>query len=55
MTFGSNAYGQLGVGDFRERKGVNLIGGVLAGKVLQRVSCGDGYTVVSTTENQVDT
>lgn len=53
ITFGCNTFGQLGVGDFKERKGVNLIAGVLAGKVIQKVSCGDGYTVVSTSENQV--
>ena len=53
ITFGSNSYGQLGVGDFKEHKGLNLVGGILAGKVIQRVSCGEGYTVVSTSENQV--
>ncbi len=53
ITFGSNEYGQLGVGDLRERKGINPIAGVLAGKVIHRVSCGEGYTVVATSENQV--
>lgn len=53
ITFGCNTYGQLGIGDFKEHKGINLVGGVLAGKIIQKVSCGDGYTVVSTSENQV--
>ena len=32
FSFGSNKYGQLGVGDFRERAGLNLIQSNLLGK-----------------------
>lgn len=47
FTFGSNKYGQLGVGDFRRRKGICLVGGGLTGKVVDTVTCGDGFTVAS--------
>lgn len=47
FTFGSNKYGQLGVGDFRRRKGICRVGGGLTGKVVDTVTCGDGFTVAS--------
>lgn len=47
FTFGSNKYGQLGVGDFRRHKGVCRVGGGLTGKVVDVVTCGDGFTVAS--------
>nr|XP_022334597.1 serine/threonine-protein kinase Nek9-like isoform X1 [Crassostrea virginica] len=53
FTFGSNKYGQLGVGDFRRHKGVCRVGGGLTGKVVDVVTCGDGFTVASINENQV--
>nr|XP_034323342.1 serine/threonine-protein kinase Nek9 isoform X3 [Crassostrea gigas] len=53
FTFGSNKYGQLGVGDFRRRKGICRVGGGLTGKVVDTVTCGDGFTVASINENQV--
>ena len=53
LVFGSNKYGQLGVGDFKERHGVNLITGALSGKKVVKVACGDGFTVISTSENQI--
>ncbi|CAH1792116.1 unnamed protein product [Owenia fusiformis] len=53
ITFGSNKYGQLGVGDFKTRPGVNLVLGLLTGQRVKKVSCGDGFTVVSTSANQI--
>ena len=46
--FGSNKYGQLGVGDYKERSGVTLVSGVLGGQKVTKVSCGDGFTVIAT-------
>ena len=46
--FGSNKYGQLGVGDYKERSGVTLVSGVLGGQKVTKVSCGEGFTVIST-------
>ncbi|KAL5008631.1 hypothetical protein ScPMuIL_014212, partial [Solemya velum] len=51
-SFGCNKYGQLGVGDFRMRKGISRVR-ILAGSRVEKVACGDGFTVVSTDENQV--
>ena len=47
-TFGCNTQGQLGVGDCKPRKGVSKVGGLLAGKFVKFVSCGDQFTVVTT-------
>ncbi|XP_048735252.1 serine/threonine-protein kinase Nek9-like isoform X2 [Ostrea edulis] len=52
-TFGSNKYGQLGTGDFRRRRGICRVGGLLTGKVVDTVTCGDAFTVASINENQV--
>ncbi|XP_012945754.1 serine/threonine-protein kinase Nek9 [Aplysia californica] len=51
--FGSNKFGQLGVGDFKARPGVCRVGGVLAGQRVETLACGDGFTVASTNENQI--
>ncbi|XP_062587241.1 serine/threonine-protein kinase Nek9-like isoform X2 [Saccostrea cucullata] len=51
-TFGSNKYGQLGTGDFRRHRGICRVGGGLTGKVVDKVACGDGFTV-AINENQV--
>ena len=48
FTFGSNTYGQLGHGDYRKRPAVQQVVGVLLGKYIQDVACGDGFTMVST-------
>ena len=48
MTFGDNKYGQLGDGDFRERSGVCMVSGPLAGQRVTKVNCGDGFTVMAT-------
>lgn len=48
LTFGSNKYGQLGLGDFREHPYINLVSGVLAGRRVTQVSCGDNFTVIGT-------
>ncbi|XP_048259677.1 serine/threonine-protein kinase Nek9-like isoform X1 [Haliotis rufescens] len=53
FTFGSNKYGQLGLGDFKKRECVCRVGGMLAGQRVERVSCGVGFTVISTNENQI--
>uniref|UniRef100_A0A914W1I5 non-specific serine/threonine protein kinase n=1 Tax=Plectus sambesii TaxID=2011161 RepID=A0A914W1I5_9BILA len=52
-TFGCNTQGQLGVGDCKARTGVSKVGGLLAGKFVERVSCGDQYTIVATQDNQI--
>ena len=49
FTFGSNKHGQLGLGDFRRHQAVSRVGGVLTGQRVEKVACGDGFTVVSTT------
>ncbi|XP_013095073.2 serine/threonine-protein kinase Nek9-like isoform X2 [Biomphalaria glabrata] len=51
--FGSNKFGQLGLGDFKPRTGVSRVGGVLAGQKVEQLACGDGFTVVATNENHV--
>ncbi|GFS25216.1 serine/threonine-protein kinase Nek9-like [Elysia marginata] len=51
--FGSNKYGQLGLGDFKMRSGVSRVGGVLAGQRVEQLACGDGFTVAATNENQI--
>jgi len=48
LTFGSNKYGQLGVGDYRARKGICSVGGVLVGQRVTKVACGDSFTVAAT-------
>jgi len=48
LTFGNNKYGQLGLGDFREHPGINLVSGVLAGRKVTQVACGDNFTVIAT-------
>ncbi|KAK7496905.1 hypothetical protein BaRGS_00011885, partial [Batillaria attramentaria] len=53
FTFGSNRYGQLGLSDFRRRVSVSRVGGVLVGQQVVKVSCGDGFTVATTSENLV--
>lgn len=53
LTFGCNKYGQLGVGDYRKRDGINVLVGALGGKQVTRVSCGDGFTIASTDDNQI--
>lgn len=34
FTFGDNKYGQLGVGDFKQRLGPNLLSGPLSGQYV---------------------
>lgn len=53
ITFGSNKYGQLGVGDFKKRRGVTVVYGPLSGKRVTKVACGDRFTVIATAENQI--
>ncbi|KAL2099448.1 hypothetical protein ACEWY4_005928 [Coilia grayii] len=53
MTFGCNKYGQLGVKDFKKHQGVQLLVGPFGGKVITKVSCGDGFTVTATEDNQI--
>ena len=47
--FGSNQYGQLGVGDCKGRSGVCEVKGMLTGKHVVSASCGDGFTIIATT------
>ncbi len=53
FTFGSNKYGQLGVGDTKPRPGLNLLGGPLVGHYVINASLGDSFTVCATSENYV--
>lgn len=48
MTFGCNKYGQLGVKDFKKHQDVQTLVGPFGGKVITKVSCGDGFTVAAT-------
>lgn len=48
MTFGCNKYGQLGVKDFKKHPGVQVLVGPFGGKVVTKVSCGDGFTIAAT-------
>ena len=47
-TFGSNKYGQLGMGDFKSHSSISHVQGVLTNHRVEKVTCGDGFTVVST-------
>ncbi|XP_076465660.1 serine/threonine-protein kinase Nek9-like [Babylonia areolata] len=53
FTFGSNRFGQLGLGDFRRHVSVSRVCGVLVGQHVDKVACGDGFTVITTSENMV--
>ncbi|XP_076833876.1 serine/threonine-protein kinase Nek9 isoform X2 [Brachyhypopomus gauderio] len=53
MTFGCNKYGQLGVKDFKKHLGVQLLLGPFGGKAVSKVSCGDGFTIAATEDNQI--
>ncbi|XP_011615278.2 serine/threonine-protein kinase Nek9 isoform X1 [Takifugu rubripes] len=53
ITFGCNNYGQLGVKDFKKHQGVQVLVGPFGGKILTKVSCGDGFTIVATEDNQI--
>ncbi|XP_066551047.1 serine/threonine-protein kinase Nek9 isoform X2 [Amia ocellicauda] len=53
LTYGCNKYGQLGVRDYKKHQGVNLLVGPFGGKVVTKVSCGDGFTIAATEDNQI--
>lgn len=53
LTFGSNKYGQLGVRDNKPRDNPCLVRGDLNGKIVMLCSCGDGFTVAATKDNQL--
>ncbi|XP_056151594.1 serine/threonine-protein kinase Nek9 [Lampris incognitus] len=53
ITFGCNKYGQLGVKDFKRHQGVQVLVGPFGGKVVSKVSCGDGFTIAATEDNQI--
>ncbi|RXN37931.1 serine threonine- kinase Nek9 [Labeo rohita] len=53
MTFGCNKFGQLGVKDFKKHQGVQILVGPFGGKVVTKVSCGDGFTIAATEDNQI--
>ncbi|XP_039540321.1 serine/threonine-protein kinase Nek9 isoform X1 [Pimephales promelas] len=53
VTFGCNKYGQLGVKDFKKHQGAKLLVGPFGGKVVCKVSCGDGFTIAATEDNQI--
>ncbi|KAL8568793.1 hypothetical protein ACOMHN_000076 [Nucella lapillus] len=54
-TFGSNRVGQLGLGDFRRHVSIRRVCGVLVGQHVDKVACGDSFTVITTSENMVYT
>ncbi|XP_057716086.1 serine/threonine-protein kinase Nek9 isoform X3 [Corythoichthys intestinalis] len=53
LTFGCNKYGQLGVKDFKKHQGVQVLVGPFGGKIVTKVSCGDGFTIAATEDNQI--
>ncbi|XP_059209716.1 serine/threonine-protein kinase Nek9 [Centropristis striata] len=53
ITFGCNKYGQLGVKDFKKHQGVQVLVGPFGGKTVNKVSCGDGFTIAATEDNQI--
>ncbi|XP_061599731.1 serine/threonine-protein kinase Nek9 [Cololabis saira] len=53
ITFGCNKYGQLGVKDFKKHQGVQVLVGPFGGKMVTKASCGDGFTIVATEDNQI--
>ncbi|KAI8488761.1 Serine/threonine-protein kinase Nek9 [Branchiostoma belcheri] len=53
ITFGSNKFGQLGVGDFKPRRSINVLRGSLMGRQVLRAACGDGFTVAATSDNMI--
>ncbi|CAL8272583.1 unnamed protein product [Merluccius merluccius] len=53
VTFGCNKYGQLGVKDFKKHQGVQVLVGPFGGNVVTKVSCGDGFTIAATEDNQI--
>ncbi|KAJ3613034.1 hypothetical protein NHX12_019290 [Muraenolepis orangiensis] len=53
ITFGCNKYGQLGVKDFKKHQGVQVLVGPFGGNVVTKVSCGDGFTIAATEDNQI--
>ncbi|CAL8286531.1 unnamed protein product [Lota lota] len=53
ITFGCNKYGQLGVKDFKKHQGVQLLVGPFGGNPVTKVSCGDGFTIAATDDNQI--
>ncbi|XP_069118156.1 serine/threonine-protein kinase Nek9-like isoform X1 [Argopecten irradians] len=52
-TFGSNKYGQLGVGDFKKKSRICRVSGALTGKRVINVTCGSYFTVAATSDSQV--
>lgn len=48
ITFGCNNFGQLGVKDFKKHQGVQVLVGPFGGKILTKVSCGEGFTIAAT-------
>lgn len=48
ITFGCNKYGQQGVKDFKKHLGVQVLVGPFGGKIVTKVSCGDGFTIAAT-------
>ncbi|KAF6718688.1 Serine/threonine-protein kinase Nek9 [Oryzias melastigma] len=53
ITFGCNKFGQLGVKDFKKHAGVQVLVGPFGGKTVTKVSCGDGFTIAATEDNQI--
>ncbi|EHB14562.1 Serine/threonine-protein kinase Nek9 [Heterocephalus glaber] len=53
LTFGCSKCGQLGVGNYKKRLGINLLRGPLGGKQVIRASCGDEFTIAATDDNHI--
>lgn len=53
FTFGNNKYGELGLGDFKEHTGLNMVTGILTGQHIINAACGDTFTICATSENQI--
>uniref|UniRef100_A0A7N8XM30 non-specific serine/threonine protein kinase n=1 Tax=Mastacembelus armatus TaxID=205130 RepID=A0A7N8XM30_9TELE len=53
ITFGCNKFGQLGVKDFKKHQSVQVLVGPFGGKIVTKVSCGDGFTIAATEDNHI--
>ncbi|EDV29146.1 uncharacterized protein TRIADDRAFT_20215, partial [Trichoplax adhaerens] len=53
ITMGSNKCGERGIGNFKQTINPTIVSGVLSGKIVHKVACGDSFTVIATTGNQL--
>ena len=46
---GSNKCGERGIGTFKPTINPTVVSGILSGKIIHKVACGDRFTVIATT------